>query len=131
LSSPSRPTGFAETLYPAVRRGVEKAEDDKAFEDVQKTVLVRTGIADTEETALRRCEAWAVTLLPIFYEEGSHDPRFNQVNGSRVGTEAILEGFLVTTDADDVIETVRATWTSGSTASSSSTPPPTRLPSST
>lgn len=52
------------------------------------------------------CRPWAVTLLPIFHEDGGYDPRYNQVHRDRVGDETLRDEFLITTNADEVIETV-------------------------
>ena len=103
------PDRIESTLLPALQQGVEQsATTGKTVDDVERTVLVHSGIATTEAKGLAHCEPWAVTLLPIFHEDGGHDPRYNQLHGRQVGTETLEDEFLITTDADTVIETIKS-----------------------
>jgi coenzyme F420-dependent glucose-6-phosphate dehydrogenase len=104
----AQPAGRIDSeLLPALERGVQKSDEtSKTVDDIEKTVLVHSGIAETEAAGLEGCRPWAVTLLPIFHEDGHHDPRYNQLHGDRVGDDTLRQEFLITTDADEIIETI-------------------------
>jgi len=98
------PETVQEDLFPAVERGVEKSDHNERPEDVQRTVHVHVSYADTEAEALELCKPWRCTLLPVFFEEDIADPRYLQDHGDRVGEEYLKEAFVITDDAQDLID---------------------------
>ncbi|RRJ29861.1 TIGR03557 family F420-dependent LLM class oxidoreductase [Halocatena pleomorpha] len=92
-----------EELFPAVERGVEKSDRNESPADVEKTVHIHCSYAQTKQQATEPCLPWRLTLLPMVFEQDIADPRYLQAHGDLLGTEALEEAFVITTDPEDLI----------------------------
>lgn len=103
-----KPTEIRTELLPALETGVERSDRNDSMDDLEKTILLNCSYAADERAAVAACRPLAGSLLPVFFESETADPRYIQAHGEKVGADQLREEFLVATDANEIIDVVEA-----------------------
>ncbi len=93
---------FTTRLFPALEKSAKKYGRDPVT--IERSLLVHVGFQkDDHEGALRSLFKWRPTLLPVFFDLGVYDPRYIEMHGDRISSEAIEKYFLVADSEEPVI----------------------------
>jgi len=101
LTIPLEESHYRDVLFPAVRRGAEKA--GRSMEEIDMAVEVYVSYHEDYDAAFRSVKCWAATLLPFMFKYPIYDPREIESYGNLVSNEALKKAWLIGTSPEDHI----------------------------
>jgi coenzyme F420-dependent glucose-6-phosphate dehydrogenase len=96
---------YSETLLPALREGAEKAGRD--YDAIEKLIEIKVSFDTDRQRALEDTRIWAALALPAESKMGVEDPREMERLAAELPLEKAASRWIVSDDADEVIERLR------------------------
>ena len=97
---------YSEKLLPAVAEGARAAGKD--VDDVDRMIEIKLSYAPTHEEALENTRFWAPLSLSAEQKHGLDDPVAMAAAADELPIEDVARRWIVSSDADEVIEQVKA-----------------------
>ncbi len=103
--APTESSKITEVLFPALQRGA--ARSGRKPDAVEKSILLAIGYdRHDSEKALDSLLKWRGSLLPVFYDSGTSDPRYIQGHGNLVARDAVAKAMTVATSEEEILSVI-------------------------
>ena len=103
-TSGKKPDLYTETLLPALREGLDKAE--RTADAIDTLIEVKVSLADTREEALDKTRFWAPLALSPEDKMGIDDPVEMQRRAAQLPLSRAASRFIVSTDPAEHVERI-------------------------
>jgi coenzyme F420-dependent glucose-6-phosphate dehydrogenase len=104
LTIPFPESHYANTLFPALKRGADRA--GRKVDDIEKAVEVYVSYDEDYEKALASIRCWAGTALPFVFNYPIFDPRQIESYGELVGNEQLAKLWCIGTSPEPHIKRI-------------------------
>ena len=104
LTAPFPDSHYSDVLFPALKRGAEKAGRDPS--KIEKLIELQVSYDADYDSAVKNARWWAPTAMPIFFKAPISDPREIESYGKLVSDEALQSAWFISDSLDDHIKNI-------------------------